>query len=324
MNINLTRPNRLSKELVFADGIGSSGKGMLSHILSCFDRVEKQSNHTVFDFVPYIYYLNKISHDAAVTYLQTEADMQIYHMMMSRDVNFRFKDSTGVLRNGKRLEYFRRLFRKEGDGIVKRILHEKPILNEAPHDALRNAELFFDAFEDDLKIVYVIRAPFELMLDWKRRGFASRIGKDPREFQFNVTKDGKIVPMFIINYDINYEELNEYERLLYIIHYCYSTNLDGYLELNEKRKTNIFITTFTSLCSNPIDNINGISIFLNLKVNRCIGRVLKQENLPRVTNDESEKDYELLIRQNISQQHIHILEDLKSKYSTFLNLTNKF
>uniref|UniRef100_UPI0040486683 hypothetical protein n=1 Tax=Algoriphagus sp. TaxID=1872435 RepID=UPI0040486683 len=322
MNINLVRPNRLLKEIIFADGIGSSGKGMLSHILSCFERIEKQSNHTVFDFVPYIYNLNKISHDAAVTYLQTEADMQLYHIMMSRDVNFRFGDSTGVLKNGKRLEYFKRLFFKEGDSIVKRISAHNPILNEAPHDALRNAKLFFDSFGSGLKIIYVIREPFELILDWKRRGFGSRIGVDPREFQFSLMRNDVLIPMFLKDYDVDYFSLNEYERLLYMIHYCFSSNLNGYLELNNDFKSNVFLTTFNSLCTNTEKNIDKFSNFLNLKIVNGLNRILKQENLPRYLDISSSVVNEDLVRNQIGKNHIIILEDLKNLYFTFLSLTN--
>ncbi len=322
-DIKLTRPNRLLKELIFADGIGSSGKGMLSHLLSCFERVEKQSNHTVFDFVPYIYYLNKISHDAAVTYLQTEADMQIYHIMMSRDVNFRFNDSTGVLRNGKRLKYFKRLFKKEGDSIVQTIFEERPILNEAPHDALRNATLFFDAFQENLKIIYVIRAPFELIIDWKRRGFSSRIGIDPREFQFNILLNEKIAPMFLMNYDVDFDLLNEYEKLLYMIHFCFKSNFQGYNSLNENFKKNVFITTFDSICSQPKENVEGISRFLNLKIEKGLNRIFKQEKLPRTVNASKEMEYEKIVRENVGNQHIRVLNELKEIHLDFLTFVNK-
>ena len=160
-SFKLIRKNRLCNELVFADGIGSSGKGMLSHILSSLTRVEKQSNHTPFDYISYIHWLGKISDDAASTYLQTEADQQLYHIMMSRDVNFRPKDSTGVMQNAFRWKYFARLFMREGDAVIDRIKKERPILNEAPHDALRSAPLFFSTFGKSLRIIYVIRNPYE-------------------------------------------------------------------------------------------------------------------------------------------------------------------
>lgn len=317
-NMSLTRPNRLTFELVFADGIGSSGKGMLSHILSCFDRVEKQSNHTVFDFVPYIHYLGKISNDAAITYLQTEADMQLYHIMISRDVNFRPKDSTGVLRNAKRFQYFKRLFLKEGDSVVNRILNERPILNEAPHDALRSSSLFFKSFGDGLKIIYVIREPFELILDWKRRGFGSRIGVDPREFQFNLQIKENIVPMFMKEYDVNYHELTELERILYMIHFCFRSNLNGYKSISNDFKKNVFITTFESLCINPRGNIDSISKFLNLSISNGVDRILKQENLPRRFKADHAKDNENAVVQGVRENHHWIIHELKLLYNEFL------
>jgi len=97
--IKLVRPNILLQELVLADGIGSSGKVMLSHIMASFKRVEKTRLDLLFDTVPRLYMLGKISHDAAVAILQIEADIQLYHTMISRCVNFRFTDGTGVFQN---------------------------------------------------------------------------------------------------------------------------------------------------------------------------------------------------------------------------------
>lgn len=278
----LVRINRLCEEIVFADGIGSSGKGMLSHILSTLTRIEKQSNHTPFDYIAYIHWLGKITDDAAITYLQTEADQQLYHMMMSRDVNFRPKDSTGVLQNGFIWRYISRLFMPEGDDVVRRIKIQKPILNEAPHDALRNAPLFFKTFESSLRIIYVIRCPFELIIDWRRRGFGQRVGVDPREFQFSIQIGNTVVPMFMIDApEFEYKNLNQIERLTLMIHFCLKTNLSGFLKCPASYQDQIFFTSFDDLCMKPISVVDGICQFLNVKKTKSTIKMLTKENLPR-------------------------------------------
>jgi hypothetical protein len=281
-SVKLVRLNRLCEEIVFSDGIGSSGKGMLSHILSSLERVEKQSNHTAFDYIAYLHWLGKITDDAASTYLKTEADQQLYHIMMGRDVNFRPKDSTGVMQNAFKLKYFLRLFMSEGDSVINRIAKERPILNEAPHDALRSSKLFFDTFESSLKIIYIIRNPYELILDWERRGFGQRIGVDPREFQFSVKSNDLSIPMFMINYhEFNYEELLPIERLTLMIHFCVKSNMEGYIECPKIYKNQILFTHFDDLCSDPWLIIQKISDFLRVDRTSKTQAILKKENLPR-------------------------------------------
>lgn len=277
----MVRPNRLAKEIVFADGIGSSGKGMLSHLIASFNRVEKQSNHSVIDYVSYIHWMGKMSDDAASAYLQTEVDAQLYHLMMSRDVNFRPKDSTGVLQNPRKWEYFKRLFSKEGDGVVERINKLSPILNEAPHDAMRSAKLFMDTFPNELKIVYIMRDPLELIIDWVRRGFGDRIGKDPREFQFSVVQDNNFVPMFMVGVQEDYFKLNEMERVVLIIRFCIQENLRGYQSLTSGQKKMVYLLSFDDLAIDPFGKLSQIASFLGTTTSPLTRKSVKKERLPR-------------------------------------------
>lgn len=314
--------NRLCQEIVFADGIGSSGKGMLSHILSSLDRVEKQSNHTPFDYVAYIHWLGKISDDAASTYLQTEADQQLYHIMMSRDVNFRPKDSTGVMQNAIRWKYFARLFMREGDSVIDRINKERPILNEAPHDALRSSPLFFRTFGSSLRIIYVIRNPYELILDWNRRGFGQRIGVDPREFQFSVQIDNQIVPMFMMNYgEFDYGQLLSIERLTLMIHFCLKTNMDGFMECPPEHRSQILLVSFDDLCSRPWEMVDKVCQFLDVEKTDKTSRTLKKENLPRKRPDIS--SYKEEVAGNLNARFEKYIAELDELYAQFLSLKTK-
>lgn len=321
---SLVRPNRLCEKLVFADGIGSSGKGMLSHILASLQGVEKQSNHTPFDYIAYLHFLNKLSTDAAILYLQTEADQQLYHIMMSRDVNFRPKDSTGVLQNSKPLKYLSRLFSREGDDVVARIRREKPVLNEAPHDALRSASLFFDAFSDSLQIVYIIRDPFELILDWARRGFGRRIGSDPREFQFNVKRGSCVMPMFMLdyNFDETYGELNELERIVLMIRYGFKYNLLGYRKLDQKYQRNVLILHFDDLLREPVKTVERIGTFMHTQATRWTNLTLKRERVPRSVPNH--RDMRGRIIRGCRPEFTLFIDQLEEYYENFCQLLSNF
>ncbi len=282
----LERPNRLCQKLLIVDGIGSSGKGMLSHLLASISNVEKQSNHTVFDFIPYFHGLGKISEDAAITHLQIEADMQMYHIRMSRDVNFRPKDSTGVLQNPHPFRYIKRLFQKEGDGVVKDILERPTWLNEAPHDAMRNAKLFELAFSHTMHFVYIARDPEDLAIDWLRRGFGRRIGNDPREFQLTYVSEKAHFPVFAEGFEGVYHSLTELEKVALFISYCTQQNLLGLKRVARNWNSSSFtITTFENLVRNPENLVKRVATKLNEAVDlRVLYRRLQKENVPRIYN----------------------------------------
>lgn len=309
-NYGLVRPNRLAKEIVFADGIGSSGKGMLSHLIASFNRVEKQSNHSVIDYVSYIHWMGKMSDDAASAYLQTEVDAQLYHLMMSRDVNFRPKDSTGVLQNPRKWEYFKRLFFKEGDEVVERINTLSPILNEAPHDAMRSAKLFMDTFPNELKIVYIMRDPLELILDWVRRGFGDRIGKDPREFQLSIEQSSDSVPMFMIGVQEEYASLNDMERVVLMIRFCLQENLKGYKELNAEQSKNVYLLEFDELARDPFVKLDSIAKFMGTSTSKFTKKAVSQEGLPRPVREKQELLSKVLAGCNGEQFEKYIFDSI--------------
>ena len=312
-NIELIRKNRLAKEIVFADGIGSSGKGMLSHFIASFERIEKQSNDMIFDTIPRIHDLGKITNDAAIALMQIEADQRLYHSMMSREVNFRPTDSTGVTKNPFPFKYFKRLFMAEGDNVIERIKKEKPILNEAPHDALKNCELLFNCFQDTLKIIYIVRSPTELVYDWEIRGFGDRIGKDPREFQFSYMYDDKIVPLYAQGWENQYMELSSTDRNIMMIKHHYYNNINAYMNLESCYKKNVKIINFDELVSKPEEVCEKIAEFLGTKTTKWTKKIINKEGCPRIIK----KDYEnkiKYIQNNSTKLYLDCLNEMEEHY----------
>lgn len=278
----LSRPNRLAGEIVLADGIGSSGKRMLSHILASLERIEKQSHHMAFDYVTQYNWLGRIDDEAAANYLQIEADYQLYHIMMSRDVNFRPKDATGVLQNPKKLLYFRRLLLREGDSVVARIDKQRPILNEVPHDGLRNAPLYFRAFGDKVKIVHIVRHPYDLTIDWMRRGFDTRIGTDRREFQVTIEdKLGRPIPFFLRDTPVDFYSLNLFDKATLLTSVCLIQNFEGYERLTTEEKSQVHFMYFDELCTDPNQQLELLAEFMGTPRTRHTNRIIKKEQLPR-------------------------------------------
>lgn len=310
----LARNNNLIKEFVLCDGVGSSGKGMLSHIISSFKRVEIQRNDYVFDYIPKVFALGKITEDAAISIMKTEADSFLYNNMISRGINFRPTDSSSVFTNGGKLKYFKRLSQKEGESAIKRIKKEKPIFSNAPHEALGNCKLFFDAFGNKIKFIYILRNPIEIIFDWINRGFGKRIGQDPREFQLAFIYKNKPVPIFAKNFFKEYSKLNETDRNILMIDYLHRSNLKSYLKLRPKFKKNVKIILFDDLVTKSNKVVKILEKFLNTKRTVETSKILKQENCPRKLNPDLEEMNNFILSNS---------ENNKSK-ETYLKLINYY
>ena len=86
----------LAKNIVFVDGLSRTGKLMTGAILSSFNRMESiESGETFEHFLPALK-LKKCSFDFAKSYLCNYINQLIYNKMISRNVNFRPTDRTGV------------------------------------------------------------------------------------------------------------------------------------------------------------------------------------------------------------------------------------
>jgi hypothetical protein len=109
-NIILAREKTFDNNIVIVDGQGRSGKNLISVLLSSMKRMEKMRLDSQIDYIPRYYFLGKLTLDAAIIALRTELDEKYYYNSISRDVNFRLDDYSGVMKQGKRFEYFKRLF----------------------------------------------------------------------------------------------------------------------------------------------------------------------------------------------------------------------
>lgn len=277
----LRRPNRFENPIVFSDGIGSAGKRMLGHILASFDGIEKMSHHFVFDYVADLHWLGKISDDGAVTYLQTEADLQSYQLMLARDQNFRPGDTTSVWSNPRPLRYLARLLRREGDQVALSIARKKPWLHEAPHDGLRQASLYFSAFEDRLRIVHIVRDPRDLTLDLLLRGFGWRVGADPREFQFVIEQGENIVPIAFKDLSLDFSSLSNADVVALTVAESMRQNFEGYSSLKKSNKDRVKIVFFDDFCRRPQWIVSELSSFLGVRTTISTRSAIRRENLPR-------------------------------------------
>ena len=132
----------LAKNIVFIDGIPRTGKLMTGAIVSSLNRMESiEFGETFEHFLPALK-LKKCTFDFAKSYLCNYINQLIYNKMISRNVNFRATDRTGIPNYFDPKVYKKRLKMKEGDLVLERIKKRKLILPFITHDIMVNYSIF--------------------------------------------------------------------------------------------------------------------------------------------------------------------------------------
>jgi len=315
--VELRRENTFGNEVIIVDGQGRSGKNLIAVLLSTMSRVEKMRLDSQIDYFARYYFLGKMSLDAAVIALQTEFDEKYYYQAISRDVNFRVNDYSGVLKQGKRLEYFWRLFLPADEAAVTRLQNQKNIFQEMTHDGLHAATLYFAALGERLKMIHVFRDPVGNIYEQDQRGFGTRIGSDPRELQLTHIWDGHILPIMAIGREEAWINGNATERLVLIVDSMFRLNVQGYLDISPDDRKRVLFLEFEDFVVNPYPHMERLEAFIGEKFGKAKSRILKRERSPRVL-DPSERQQRIdKIRQNIGNYYdkmfMNLLEDYDNK-----------
>lgn len=313
-NVEFVRNNRIVKELILVDGAPRSGKSMIGPILATFDRVEIERMEPILDSLPMIYDFNKIEKDAAVVLLCREIDNKLYDSMISRNVNFRFSDRTGVINNVSFLKYFKRLFCKDGDIVLERIKREKPIFQVQTHDMLQIIDLFFDAFQEGLRVIEMVRHPVDLVEAMYSRGIGDRIGIDPRAWQLSIKCERGEAPYYAFGWTNDFLKESPLNRVIKIANSLTEQVTTKYESLSHAQKKQVLFIPFEKFTSSPDNYLELISKFIDAKITKRTYRSLKRQKVPRRVDIKEREKKKKLLKEKASEESIRILNDLVEKY----------
>ena len=319
--IELVRENCFRNKIIIIDGQGRSGKNLISVLLSTMYYVEKMRLDSQFDYLPRYHKLGKMTKDAVITALRTEADEKLFYTIIGRDVNFRLSDYSGVMKQGKRFEYFKRLFFMSDDSAVKLLEEGKVIFQEMTHDALHIADVYFEAFNERLKMIHVFRDPIGNIFEQNKRNFGTRIGTDPRELQLSFLWENKAIPLMALGMEEEYLMANSTERLIMMVNAMYLKNIEGFKNLDEKHKNNVLFIEFEDFVQYPQNYLNKIENFVGSNFGKNFKRILKRENCPRIIDPSERENRISTIKNNISKKYVFMLDKLINDYDNKIWLT---
>lgn len=275
----IKRSGYFVEKAVIVDGLPGCGKTMLSPIIASLERVEKLSYAYEIEHFCQLNYLGKIDSDSAAAMIQLYADLALYNLMMSRDVNFRFSDISGVFNDARPLRYLRRIFQKGDERVPQRIKQEKPVLHLTTHRLTGISEPVFLAMGKRAVIIEVVRHPLYMIRQETLN--MERLLEDPRHFTTYFSYKGKSLPYFAFGWEEIFLNANPCEKAIYEMGKLIEMTEKNKEELRLKYEADILTVPFEHFVIDPELYIESIIRSLGTSRSRVTGGTMKRQKVPR-------------------------------------------
>ena len=277
--VTIIRKGYYADKIVFVDGLWGCGKTMISPIISAFDRVELLTYAYEIEYMCALSYLKKIPDDSSATMIRMLTDLQLYNLMMSREINFRPSDLSSVFKNSEPERYFQRLFQKGDENIPDKITSMKPILSFTTHNLLGFSKPIFSALQDRVVFIEVVRHPL-YMIKQISLNMEKLIG-DVRDFTILFSYKNKQLPYYIYGWEELFLIANSVDKAIYY--------LDELTKITENRKRDliyqfdnqIITIPFELFVTNPEPYIIEIEQLLETKATHLTHEMMRRQNVPR-------------------------------------------
>ena len=277
--VRISREARLTEQVVFVGGLPGCGKTMMTPIIGSFARVELQKFNEPLEHVCGLRLLGAISEDVATMMVRMLTDLDLYRMMMSREINMRVADLTSIFRNPGTLRYLRRIFQPGDAAAVERIRRERPILHITMHNALAISPPLFAALGNGVRIVEVVRHPLYMIKQW--RAYVERYGTDVRDFTLWFDAHGRAVPFFARGWEARFLASNPMDRAIFSIEHLLAMGRRVLEQLPTHQRSQVLMMPFEPFVLDPWPSLRRMEAFLGAPVTAATRRELKRQRVPR-------------------------------------------
>ena len=258
---------------------------MFSPIFSSLDRMELLTYSYEIEQICALYYLNKISLDAAEVMIKSSTDLQLYNIMQSRHVNFRPSDLSSVWHDSNPWRYIIRLFQKGDQAVPERIAKERPILALTTHQLLGYSKPVFSGLEEKVTFIDIVRHPL-YMIKQLKISCADLLtdNQNPRLFEMQYSHNDKTVSYYAKNWEELWCSMDKSNTIGLAIHYIDQlTRVRNNIKkkLKNKYEGQILTIPFEKFVLNPWPYLKQVEKLLGTKVTKLTRKMLRKQNVPR-------------------------------------------
>jgi len=282
--VKITRQNFI-KNLVLITGLTRSGKTMLAPIVASLERAEPLTMNYLMEQIPMSHILGLIPDDTAVCLMRYAIDTMFYDLMIGRNLNFRWGDLTSAWKSTRPIDCIKRLFAKEGDGVMKTIEGRNSFFLLMVHDALWHADLYFKSFPT-AKMIHITRHPVHMVFDWYLKGYGADFFENPRNATLTVNCRSKQLPYYAAGWEEEFLNLPEIDRIIQMVKRLEDSHRRQYDALPEEIRRQVLIIPFERMLTEPHNHLDAICGFLGTSITKKTERICRREKCPRQLNKQ--------------------------------------
>ena len=274
------RQEDISLPLVFIDGITRCGKSALSKVVPSLTRMEHIQFAEELELIVSGLSLGGLRTDYAAAFLRSHLNQKSYNLHISRNLNFRPADQTGVVNYKYPKLYQERLTLEEGPKNVERCRNSDHYLPMQTHDLLANIGLIQN-LGLDFRMLSLWRNPVENIYSWWTRGWGERFNnRDATNFSLLIEDEEKnVYPWYVAGSHRQTLELNSPEKCISVACEMINRCVEGYQ--NQADKGRVLLMFFEDICIDPNLELERICNFLNVETTEHTAPALSQARFPR-------------------------------------------
>ena len=308
-------PNLKKPKLVFIDGITRSGKSLLTNILPTFRNFEHIDIAYELEILMQNFYCNKITLDALRVSSQKSLYEKAYNKLLSRSLNLRNKDQTGLSNYPFKKIYLQRLKKKEGDDIISELNKSKNYFPFQTHDLMFHKKGLLN-LGLNFKIIEIYRNPFDLIYSWIGKDIENRLATDQRMWVYPTLKFknnfvGAWYHLFVKKYFNIWNKVNKYERTSLMVSEMIKNSIKNQKQL--EKNISILTLSYEEIIYDK-NLIKKLEKFLGTKKSKFTELYLKKSRIPRKSIKQNQNRIKNLIKNKIDKKTFDVLDKLEMKY----------
>ena len=309
----------LKKDIVFVDGLTRVGKAIYNRLIASLSNISQPQFLEPLEQLLPMYKTGHIDKNSFSAFVRLHLNERAYNHALSRNLNFRYDDLTSVHNSNNYKELFKNLSKEDGNIIIDELNNNKLIHQFQTHDLLTHYSLFLD-LNIDVKIIEVLRNPIDTVHSWYKRGWGRRFdNEDPRSFTTLFKYKGKTIPHYVIGHEEEYLKLNEMEKCVFMHNLLLKESIKEYQRLSKKQKDNILILEYENMLIEPLQEIDKICLFLNIKKTEYTQKAMFDARVPRECNtidrDNKLNDIKDMLSTKLFNELVNLSEDYNNNYN---------
>ncbi len=314
--ISLCRPVSLAQRLVWVDGPTRSGKTTMCRLLGSLEDCELERIEEVIDYIGFMYSFGKMSHDAAVTMLRVFPDVHLYNALLSRNLNFRWRDTSSIWRAARPMTYLKRLFGGEHQDALKAQGAEKAIFQNHTHFQMERIGIHFDAHPETLKVIELQRHPIDLVHAWWSKKRGGDLCRSPWNVAICGGRGDDCVHHLAFGWEETYLAMAPLARIVRMLHGAQMRARDTYKSLPAERREKVMLVDFDVLTTAPQETAERAADFLNTRTTRATARTLRKMGLPYTDHATRRADNLAALQDELDDPSRRMLDEMIADFET--------